>query len=50
MRAEIADARAAHARRFYSSKRHTMEVDFDEWMRDSVRELDAGRDRAAARG
>jgi dimethylaniline monooxygenase (N-oxide forming) len=47
MRAEITRARAAHAKRFYSSKRHTMEVDFDEWMRDSERELRAGRRRAA---
>ena len=47
MRAEIDAAREAHARRFYSSKRHTMEVDFDEWMRDSERELQTGRERAA---
>jgi DUF1365 family protein len=47
MRAEIARAREAHAKRFYSSKRHTMEVDFDEWMRDSERELRAGRERGA---
>jgi len=49
MRADIARARVAHARRFYSSKRHTMEVDFDEWMRDSAREIDAGRERVAVR-
>jgi len=42
MRAEIADERAAHAKRFYASARHTMEVDFDEWMRDSERELRRG--------
>jgi len=49
MRAAIADARIAHARRFYKSKRHTMEVDFDEWMRDSERELRAGRRRREVR-
>ena len=46
MRADIARSRAAHAKRFYKSKRHTMEVDFDEWMRDAQRELRAGRKRA----
>jgi hypothetical protein len=46
MRAEIARARKRHAKRFYRSKRHTMEVDFDEWMRDAERELRAGRVRA----
>jgi dimethylaniline monooxygenase (N-oxide forming) len=45
MRAEIASARERHAKRFYKSKRHTMEVDFDEWMRDAERELAAGRAR-----
>jgi hypothetical protein len=47
MRAEIADDREQHAKRFYSSARHTMEVDFDEWMRASERELRAGRERGA---
>jgi hypothetical protein len=46
MRAEIARARKRHAKRFYRSKRHTMEVDFDEWMRDAERELRAGSGRA----
>ena len=45
MRADIARAKEAHAKRFYSSPRHTMEVDFDEWMRDSERELEAGAGR-----
>jgi dimethylaniline monooxygenase (N-oxide forming) len=48
MEAEIARAREHHAKRFYRSKRHTMEVDFDEWMRDSERELRAGGKRAGA--
>jgi dimethylaniline monooxygenase (N-oxide forming) len=50
MRDEIAREREAHARRFYRSKRHTMEVDFDEWMRDAGRERKAGRARAAHQG
>jgi cation diffusion facilitator CzcD-associated flavoprotein CzcO len=45
MKAEIARARERHATRFYRSKRHTMEVDFDEWMRDSGREIRVGRAR-----
>ena len=39
--------RAAQAERFYVSKRHTMEVDFDEWMRDAQREMSRGAQRAA---
>jgi dimethylaniline monooxygenase (N-oxide forming) len=50
MRADIARVREADAKRFYKSKRHTMEVDFDEWMRDADRELRAGAKRAAAAG
>jgi dimethylaniline monooxygenase (N-oxide forming) len=47
---DIARKREADAKRFYRSKRHTMEVDFDEWMRDADRELRAGAKRAAAAG
>ncbi len=47
MRAEIAAKREADRKRFYASKRHTMEVDFDEWMRDAGRERESGRARAA---
>jgi cation diffusion facilitator CzcD-associated flavoprotein CzcO len=46
MQEDMAREREAHAKRFYSSKRHTMEVDFDEWMRDALREMAAGRRRA----
>jgi dimethylaniline monooxygenase (N-oxide forming) len=49
MRADIAREREAHARRFYKSKRHTMEVDFETWMRDSEREMHRGAQRAASR-
>ena len=48
MHADIAREREAHAKRFYASKRHTMEVDFDEWMRDARRERERGRARARA--
>jgi hypothetical protein len=47
---DIAREREAHAKRFYSSKRHTIEVDFETWMRDSERELQRGAERAAATG
>jgi dimethylaniline monooxygenase (N-oxide forming) len=50
MREDIARRREADAQRFYKSKRHTMEVDFDEWMRDAEREMRAGAKRAAAAG
>ena len=47
---DIARKRELDAKRFYKSKRHTMEVDFDEWMRDADREIRAGAKRAAAAG
>ena len=50
MREEIARDRKRHTKRFYASKRHTMEVDFDEWMRDAARERGRGAERARDRG
>ena len=50
MRADIAAEREAHFERFYRSKRHTMEVDFDEWLNGVRRERKRGAERAAARG
>jgi dimethylaniline monooxygenase (N-oxide forming) len=50
MREEIARKREADSKRFYKSKRHTMEVDFDEWMRDTEREMRAGAKRAQQAG
>jgi hypothetical protein len=47
MHDQIARSREAHAKRFYSSARHTMEVDFDEWMRDAQREIKRGAGRVA---
>jgi hypothetical protein len=46
MRAEIEAKREADRKRFYASPRHTMEVDFDEWMRDARIERERGRKRA----
>jgi hypothetical protein len=50
MRKQIRRDREAQAKRFYPSPRHTMEVDFDEWMRDVGRERKRGAKRAAAAG
>ena len=48
MREEIAREREALAKRFYKSKRHTMELDFETWMRDSEREMARGAERASS--
>jgi dimethylaniline monooxygenase (N-oxide forming) len=50
MREDMRRERAAHARRFYPSPRHTMEIDFDGWMRDARRERRRGAKRAARAG
>lgn len=50
IRADIEAERAWHAKRFYPSPRHTMEIDFDAWMRDARRERRRGADRAARAG
>lgn len=50
MRADMEAERRAHAKRFYESDRHTMEVDFDDWMDAADREIEAGEERAAAPG
>jgi cation diffusion facilitator CzcD-associated flavoprotein CzcO len=42
--------RAKMLRRYVASKRHTMEVDFDDYLHDLRRELRAGARRARARG
>ena len=42
--------REANERRFYRSARHTMEVDFDEWLAAAAKERKAGARRAAAAG
>jgi dimethylaniline monooxygenase (N-oxide forming) len=50
MRADMARERAAMFRRYVRSRRHTMQVDFDDYLRDLDRERQAGRARAAAAG
>jgi hypothetical protein len=50
MRADVEAERRAHAKRFYRSVRHTMEVDFDEWMAGVCRELRRGERRARRAG
>ena len=47
VRADIARKREADEKRFYRSKRHTMEVDFDEWMRAAQKEIRRGARRTA---
>jgi dimethylaniline monooxygenase (N-oxide forming) len=46
MHAELAKAEATLKRRFVASRRHTMQVDFDEYMASIAREHRAGRRRA----
>lgn len=48
MEEAIAREREERAKRFYKSKRHTMEVDFERWMRDTEREIRRGAKRARA--
>jgi dimethylaniline monooxygenase (N-oxide forming) len=50
VRADMAAERKAHAKRFYRSARHTMEVDFDEWLAGARKERARGARRAEAAG
>jgi hypothetical protein len=47
VRRETVEENDAMKRRFYSSPRHTMEVDFDIYLKDLAEERARGRDRAA---
>jgi dimethylaniline monooxygenase (N-oxide forming) len=49
-RADIAADLAAMAKRYVSSKRHTIQVDFDEYLADVAKERRAGAQRARAAG
>ncbi len=49
-RADITADQAAMAKRYVSSKRHTIQVDFDEYLADSAIERRAGAERARAAG
>ena len=50
VRADMAAERAAMFKRYVRSKRHTMQVDFDDWMLATRRERRAGEARARAAG
>jgi dimethylaniline monooxygenase (N-oxide forming) len=49
LRADIAADQAAMAKRYVASKRHTIQVDFDDYLRDIASERRAGAQRARAR-
>jgi len=46
----IAEDFAAMQKRYVASKRHTVQVDFDDYLADLAREIKAGEQRAKARG
>lgn len=48
MEADIAKVRRKMRRRYVASKRHTIQVDYDDYMKALGRELESGRDRADA--
>lgn len=50
MRADIAADQEAMRRRYVASKRHTIQVDFDDYLHDLAKERQAGAARARARG
>jgi len=50
LRADIEAERAAMFKRYVQSKRHTMQVDYDDWMLATRREREAGAARARAAG
>ncbi len=50
LRRYIAEDFAAMEKRYVASKRHTIQVDFDDYLFDLARELKAGEQRARARG
>ena len=50
MEAEIDQTRAAMKKRYVASKRHTIQVDQEAYMRELLKELEAGRERAAPAG
>src|SRR3954447_8347820 len=50
LRADIAADQKAMRKRYVASKRHTIQVDFDDYLVDLAKEREAGAARAAARG
>jgi hypothetical protein len=49
MRQRTARERESVRRRFVSSRRHTMQVDFDQYLEDVAREVRAGQNRSGRR-
>jgi hypothetical protein len=50
MRADISRERARMFKRYVASKRHTMQVDFDDYLADLAKERRRGAERARAQG
>ena len=50
LRADIEAERRAMFKRYVASKRHTMQVDYDDWMAATAKERRAGKERARAQG
>ena len=50
LRKDIDDERRRMFKRYVASKRHTMQVDFDDWMAALAKERKAGEERARAHG
>ncbi|MEA2480185.1 MAG: hypothetical protein QOJ07_2107 [Thermoleophilaceae bacterium] len=50
MEREIDRTREAMRKRYVASKRHTIQVDYDDYMKQLRKELEAGAERAAAKG
>jgi dimethylaniline monooxygenase (N-oxide forming) len=50
LRAEMEDERRRMFKRYVASKRHTMQIDFDDWMAALAKERKAGAERARLRG
>jgi len=50
LRADMEDERRRMFKRYVASKRHTMQVDYDDWMAALAKERKAGAERARLRG
>jgi dimethylaniline monooxygenase (N-oxide forming) len=50
LKADMRRERRRMFRRYVASKRHTMQVDFDDWLRDLARERERGHERARRAG
>ena len=50
LRADIEEERQRMFKRYVASKRHTMQVDYDDWMVAAAKERKAGEERARTNG